>query len=860
MPIRPSRAPLIPLAILVLGLPLPVAAQSVVEREAQDARPVAMAARFEGAIRIDGRLDEAAWTTAPVVDRFTQIDPDEGAPSSQRTEVRILYDDDALYVGARLYDTGEVIGRLSRRDMALGDSDWFGVMLDSYHDHRTAFGFDVNPAGVRRDEVKVIESDDNSWDPVWDVSTAVDAEGWTAEYRIPFSQIRFSEADEQTWGLQLERVIGRTREYSVSTFIPKSAQGGVPGYGHLTGLEGLKPGRRLELLPYVVTRSEHVDPGENPLLKDSEQTGTAGLDLKLRISNNVTLDATFNPDFGQVEVDPAVVNLGVYETRFDEKRPFFIEGSEIFDLDTGGGGQLFYTRRIGRPPQVRLNPWSAPPAVTTILGAGKLTGRTASGWSLGLMEAVTAEETAVWRQPGMEQGADEEYVVEPRTNYLVGRARRDLRGGASAVGGLVTMAHRNAAAAPEGTLHDAAYAGAMDFRHEWDSRRWSLRGALTVSHVTGSAEAMTRTQRLSNHYFQRPDADHLAVDSTTTNLTGGSAWLRLGRQAGEHWLGSVMVATTTPAYEINDLGFNYRTDRRDLQANVRYVENQPGDVLRNWYVDGDARFEGNWGNQLIANWLTLGAWVQTLGYNGVFTQLRHSLRANDDRLTRGGPMALRPASTSAMVHFATDGRKPFLLAGTVRGDMNEFDGWGGHLSLSVRWRPSSSWNVTVGPAFSRSYIPAQYVTTVENASYEPTFGHRYIFAPLDYTELGLETRLDMAFSPALSLELYAQPLLSSGDYGDATFLTAPATYDFDDYNGAAPDLDFNLRSLRGNAVLRWEWRRGSTLYLAWQQARQDYMPGVAGDTGFDLNRDQHALWDAAPDNIFVFKINYWLNP
>jgi len=266
MPARFSHAVLLSAPVLVLALPSAAVAQSAFEREAHDARPVATATRFEGAIRIDGRLDEAAWAAAPVIDGFTQIDPEEGAPSTQRTEVRILYDDDALYVGARLHDTGEVTGRLGRRDMALGDSDWFGVMLDSYHDHRTAFGFDVNPAGVRRDEVKVIESDDNSWDPVWNVATTVDAGGWTAEYRIPFSQIRFSAAEDQTWGLQLERMIGRVREYSVSTFIPKSAQGGVPGYGHLTGLRGLTPGRRLELLPYAVARTEHVEPGPNPYL------------------------------------------------------------------------------------------------------------------------------------------------------------------------------------------------------------------------------------------------------------------------------------------------------------------------------------------------------------------------------------------------------------------------------------------------------------------------------------------------------------------------------------------------------------------------------------------------------------------
>jgi hypothetical protein len=826
---------------------------------AHDARPVATAVRTDASIRVDGRLDETAWAAAPVVDEFTQIDPDEGAPSTQRTEVRILYDDHALYVGARLWDSGEIVGRLGRRDMPLGDSDWFGVMLDSYHDHRTAFGFDVNPAGVRRDEVKVIESDDNSWDPVWDVATTVDEDGWTAEYRIPFSQLRFSAAEVQEWGLQLERMIGRRQEYAVSTFIPKSAQGGVPGYGHLKGLEGLEPGRRLELLPYVVARSEHVDQGFNPYRGDSEQAAAVGVDLKYRLSSNLTLDATVNPDFGQVEVDPAVINLGVYETFFDEKRPFFIEGSEIFELDTGGGGQLFYTRRIGRAPQVHPGtPRADVPTATTILGAGKLSGRTGSGWSVGIMEALTGKEESRFLDA---QGRDRTGTAEPLTNYFVARARRDVRGGAGALGGILTAVNRSMSdPLARAALHSAAYAAAADFRHEWDARRWSLTGALAVSHVRGSVEAIRRTQTRSNHYFQRPDADHLEVDPDATSLTGASGFLSLRRQAGQHWLGGVTVGTITPGYEVNDLGFAYRTDRRDAQIDLRYQENQPGERLLNWYVNGSARAEFNYDNRLIANWLTATGFVRTTGYWIVFTRLSHSLRAHDDRLSRGGPLALRPASTSGMVHFSSDGRRPLIAVGTLSGSRTEFGEWTTGASLRVRWRPAASWEISVGPSWNRRAIDAQYVATTPDDAATSTYGARYLFAPLDYSELGLETRLNMAFSPDLSLELYAQPLLSSGDYGQVAYLTEPDSYDFAPWDGDAPDRDFNLRSLRGNAVLRWEWRAGSTLYLAWQQRRQDYLPGALGDTSFDLTRDHRALWDTEPDNIFVVKVNYWLNP
>ena len=336
--------------------------------------PVSQAVRATSHIHLDGKLDEPAWARAQVTDVFTQVDPLEGQPATQMTEVRVVYDDDALYVGARLHDSGRVSARLGRRDMPLGDSDWFGVMIDSYHDHRTAFGFDVNPLGVRRDEVKTIDQDDNSWDPVWEVATETDSAGWVAEYRIPFSQLRFGSAADQVWGIQFERVIGRNREYDVSTFIPKRERGGVPRYGHLSGLHNVEPGKRLEFLPYTVSRAEYIDRGANPYKTNEEYSATGGLDLVVRASSNLTVNATFNPDFGQVEVDPAVVNLGVYETFFQEKRPFFVEGSEIFAFGADGtsGGQLFYSRRVGREPSLGAPTLrSDVPDATTILGSGE---------------------------------------------------------------------------------------------------------------------------------------------------------------------------------------------------------------------------------------------------------------------------------------------------------------------------------------------------------------------------------------------------------------------------------------------------------------------------------------------------------
>lgn len=822
-------------------------------------RPVTLsrAARLAGTIALDGRLDEAAWAAAPVTDAFTQIEPDEGQPASQRTEVRVLYDDLALYVGVRLHDTGPITGRLGRRDMPLSDSDWFGLAIDSYHDHRTAFVFDVNPSGVRRDAIKTIDVDDNSWDPVWDVASTVDSAGWSVEYRVPFSQLRFSTAAEHTWGIQFERLIGRRAEYSVSTFSPRSERGGVPRYGHLEGLTSVRPGKRIEILPYVVGRAEYVDPGPNPFRTDRDRFSSAGVDLLIRASSNIALNATINPDFGQVEVDPAVVNLGVYETFFEEKRPFFIEGSEIFDFGAGGtsGGQMFYSRRIGRAPSL-FAPTSASdaPTATTILGAAKLSGKV-GGWSVGILEALTDREEARFLTPGASQ--ERRMTVEPRTNYLVGRARRELRNGQSLLGVGATAVHRSLDEDPvRNALHQAAYAGGVDFRHEFGGRTWVVRGDAEVSRVTGSASAIARTQRQSNHFFQRPDAEHLDYDTTRTHLDGYSVNVALGRQQGTHWRGEIASALTSPGYEVNDLGFSYRTDRRDFSATMSYQENRPGRLFRRWVLNGNARMERNFDWQPILNIASLGGYFQTHGLWTIQFGAQRFFESYDDRLTRGGPLAIRPSRLGGQVHVMSDPRRDLTVFGTIGAEDHDYGGWLFSTGLNVGLKASTRWTLTVGPSILRMHTPAQFVASVADPTATATFGRRYIFAPLRQTEVGLETRFNMTFTPDLSLETYVQPLLSSGDFGEGRQLEAPQTFDFAPYPQSIPNLDFNLRSLRGNAVLRWEWRPGSTMYLAWQQNRQNVAP--LGD--FDLGRDRRALFGTAPDNIFVVKVSYWLNP
>jgi hypothetical protein len=821
--------------LVAVFLLLPVAVFAQVPTDANAPRPlrVTTASRTSGTIHLDGKLDEADWAKAAPTDSFTQLDPHEGEPATQPTSVRVLYDDAFLYIGARMDDSGPVTGRLGRHDMDPGDSDWLNVFLDSYHDRRTAFSFGVNPAGVRADGITTIDALDESWDPVWDVATSVDSKGWTAEIRIPFSQLRFSGAANQTWGLQLERVIGRSHEDVLSQYIPKAVRGGVPDYGELTGLAGLHTTHHLELLPYVRGRSSWLDP------KVARNDATGGLDAIYGISSNLTVNAAFNPDFGQVEVDPAVVNLGVYETFFQEKRPFFVEGSEIFDFGANGtsGGFPFYSRRIGKAPTLGDSP-----DPTRILGAAKLSGKP-GGWSVGAIEAVTERE----EQSGI--------VTEPLTNYFAGRTRREWRGGQTIFGGILTAVNRaNMTPVLASLLNSSAYAGGVDFHHEWAKRTWALSGDAEGSRIQGSTSAIIGTERRSNHYFQRPDATHLEVDSTATSLDGYSANLQLAKQSGKHWRGGVGTAFTSPKYEVNDLGFSYRTDRRDFETDLGYQENKPGKLFRRWSVNYTGRLERNDQWTPILSFVTLNPFALTPSYWQLSGSVTRYFRTYDDRLTRGGPLAIRPAWWSMNGSVTSDGRKPVVGTFAAGGDRYESGSWDWNTSVTAAVKSSTRWNLSLRPTFSRAHVEAQYVTHVTDPSYLPTYGNRYVFAPLDQTTVGLETRLNVTFTPTLSLETYLQPLLSSANYGDAKQLVAPRTYDFAPYAGAVPDLDFNLRSLRGNAVMRWEWRRGSTMYFAWQQSREDV--GLVGD--FDFTRDREALFQKRPDNIYLVKVSYWL--
>ena len=858
--------------------------------------PVVTAVRIDRPPTIDGRLDDPVWALAPPVTLFLQTDPEEGKPVSEATEVRVLYDAEAIYVGARLFDREprRIIRRLGRRD-AQPPSDDFRVLFDSYHDHRTAFRFTLNPAGVKGDVLFGGDGDfaDDSWDPVWAGAATVDSLGWTAELRIPFSQLRFSAARVQVWGVRFVRWIQRKNEFALFPFVGKTESGFVSRFAHLVGLHDIPQPRRLELLPYTVARGTYDDPvvPGNPFDPGSRYFGGAGLDVKYGVTSNLTIDAAFNPDFGQVEIDPAFVNLTAFEQFLPEHRPFFIEGADIFGFGGNGGGfssfggtpQFFYSRRIGRPPHgdaTSPGQFVQMPDNTTILGAAKLSGK-ASGWSVGVLDAFTAREYA--RVVDTVAGARYADEVEPVTNHFVGRLKRDYDGGNTTLGLLGTAVHRDLRTPSLDFLRRAAYAGGVDVFHRWAKSTYTIAANLGFSHIGGDTVAIQQAQQASNRYFQRPDAEHFHYDPTRTSLFGITGEVYLNKVAG-NWLWGLAGSTTTPGFEVNDLGFQRRVDRISGSATGGYHWTKPGKVLReaSAFLFLGPSWNYDWNNiQNAIGAFSFGTFRNFWSYNASAT---FTARALDDRLTRGGPLAASPAGWNASAGVGTDNRRPVSLNAVASYSINDASGWRLFASPGVDWRPSGAVSLSLGPNYTVGRDAAQYVVAVTDPNASATLGARYVFAQFVQHSLDVTLRMNLTFSQTLSFQLYAQPFMFAGDYRDFAELRAPRTFQFNVYgrdqgstirydaasrvytvhpDGAFPNDSlqfanpaFRDRSLRSNAVLRWEYRPGSTLFVVWTQSRFGELPDPAFDAGHFLT---HEVFRDRPTNVLLVKLNYWLS-
>ena len=860
--------------LILLCIPLTSIAQ---DDTSTNSPPVLNAAKLIGnPPQIDGILNEDVWKQAPAATGLVQFLPDEGEPASERSEVRVLYGDDALYIAFRAYDADPtaIEGQLTRRDRE-SFSDWVHVAIDSYNDKRTAFQFGVNPKGVKQDTYRYDDTRrDPDWDAVWDVATSIDEHGWIAEFRIPYTQLRFSHAEEMTWGIQFTRDIARKKELAYWAPLSSQESGTVSKYGTLQGLNDIKSRWRLEVAPYSLGRLQRATGNSNnPFFKENDPFATLGMDLKYGLTGNLTLDVTMNPDFGQVEADPAQVNLTEFETFFPERRPFFVEGSNIFRLNIGDNDELFHSRRIGRAPRRRLDPQDGyfdMPEVTTIQVAEKLSGKTASGWTVGLLHASTARETAdIITRSG--DALDE--IVEPATQYSLARLQKDFRDGNSAIGVIATGVFRPVNEAEALNTHTSAITGGFDFHHRFWNDNFRFSGYALASHVAGSEDAIAQTQRAPGRYMHRPDADHLTYDPTRTSLSGLSASANFSKIGGSFWRYYAGFRTRTPEFETNDIGFMSRADFLVSWAGIGYNHSLPTRYLRQWYTRWHNWRWGTYGGEPGSFGTRLTVNVEFLNYWLVSTSASYMLGSLSTSMLRGGPTFQTEDSIAGTLEISSDSRKKVQLELKFRTRFQpESDSWSFNASPMLSWRPASRVQAGIGASYNNSESDRQWVTRIHKVV------DHYIFSRIARQTIGLTGRFDFAFTPNLSLQLYAQPFVSSGRYSEFKQVDDPKGKRYADrFNSLKTEIvsggyevdidgdetaefvrnpDFNFKQFRSNVVLRWEYRSGSTLFVVWSHGRQHFDP--IGE--FNFGSDLGTLFDTPAENVVMLKLNYWLNP
>lgn len=854
---------------------------------------VIRAFRLDGDLELDGFLKESIYRQV-ACEGFIQTDPVDGAPATEKTRVWVFYDSANLYVSALCHDSDPkgIIGQLGRRDYSI-DSDWFIFSVDPYLDRRSGYAFWVNPAGSIIDKALYNDiSEDKSWDGVWEARTRVTEEGWSVEMRIPFNQLRFPRQKKQLWGVNFQRIIKRKNEKVSFAWVPKEDNAFVSRFARLEGIENIRPGRRVEAFPYSVgqARFRPAEPG-NPFETGHQYQGNIGLDLKAGLKSNLNLDLTINPDFGQVEVDPAVINLTAYETYYEEKRPFFIEGSSIFS-NFGRGGiyinvdlnwpnpRLFYSRRIGREPQgyPQHDGFVSFPDRSTIIGAFKLTGKLGGGWNLGVINAITAREYATVDDLS-NRYRDE---VAPFTYYGIFRGQKEFNRGQQGLGFLITSVIRDLREdSLKSLLAGESFSLAVDGWAFLDKKRnWVLGGWAGGTFLHGSATALYRIQRSSIHYFQRPDADHVSLDPEATTLAGLGGKVSLAKQQG-HSIVYLSGGVLTPGFDPNEAGYQRSlSDRVNFQAFYGYMWTRPGKVFRQALLIGGLEQNHDFGwNKTFEGWLLnlQGVFRNWWTVDGTFI---YYPEVYSNTLTRGGPLALIPPGYLAQLSLETDSRQQFVFYGTgyYGKTRDKQEQW--NLSLGLRWKPRPNFNLSFGPSAGKDINETQWLTSVSDPLMTATYGRRYIFGRIDQTLVAAELRLNWIFTPRLSLQVYLQPYIAVGRYDRFKQLNLPRTYDYlvfgegpssisyqdgyylldPDGSGPAADFsvynpDFNYKSLRGTVVLRWEYRLGSLLYLVWTQNRADY----ANPGDFSLGRDLGNLFTAPGDNVFLVKVTYRFN-
>ncbi len=844
------------------------------------------AERLQDPVTVDGRLEESSWQRQGYCE-FWQREPDEGKPASERSEVWLAYDDDALYVAARLSDSQPelVSGLLGRRDTEL-DCDWFTVYLDPYLDKLSGFAFGITPAGSVSDRALYNDVGWNSlWDGIWNGKAQRDRQGWTVEMRIPFNQLRFSKKDgEYRWGVHFRRIVMRKNEVSDSAPIPRTGNNMVSLFKEMVGIEGIAPRPLIMVSPYLVGKGEFLA-GEV-----DQATGNLGLDAKIGLRSNLTLDLCVNPDFGQVEVDPASINLSAAETYYQERRPFFIEGADLFTNFSFCGGnhpsagwnnpRFFYSRRIGRPPQgsVSQSGQIDMPEWATILSAAKLTGTLGNGWKIGAIYGLTEREFAAVDDLGQEF----EVEVEPLTHYAVLRTQKEFNQGRQGLGFLGTLVARDFADdSLRGALNSDSWMVGFDgWAFFGPQKNWVLSGWFSSSRVNGSAQRITSLQQEFPHYYQRPDMSHVNLDTGLTHLDGWVGRIEVNKEKGNLRFNAGLGAVS-PGYDIRDGGYHTSADVINGHVLVGWQDFTVGKVIRKWNIDLWHQRNYNFaGDKIGEQRVIVAANAQFLNYWSCNFMTSYNPGHFSQTATRGGPLMKIPSYQWYNFTISSDSRK--RLVGSLSGYVNQSSNGSSEntFSLSLSLKPSSRFSLSISPAYSSINERAQYVTQVNDPTMTATYGKRYVFSALDLKELSCSMRINWIFTPQLSLQGYIQPFLSVGHYRDFAELAEPSSDRFRPFGhdgstieaengsfGVDPDgsgpaapfrfnnPDFNLKSLRGTLVLRWEYLPGSSLYFVWTQNRADY----ANPGDFRFGRDLGDLFSARGDNVFMVKLTHGFN-
>ena len=833
---------------------------------------------------IDGRLDDEVWRRRGTwSDRFVQIIPYERAISPSETRVKLFYDDKNIYVGVYCKDARpELMNRFigNRDDNSLGDL--VSIAFDTYHDFRAAPEFNLNLGGNRTDLVVTDKLSVNlSWNAVWEGRTAIHEadSSWTAELRIPFSQLRYNQKnDDGIWGLHVRRIIRRNNEVQNWSMIPLKNNGHVFSFGEMHGMDSLPKPRGIEFLPYVMgqyRREPRID--GSPYQDGHSWNGDAGFDAKFALSD-FTLDLTVNPDFGQVELDPSVMNLTAYETFYDEKRPFFLEGKHILDF-SNGDDMMFYSRRIGAAPSYspqdidNTRSFASRQDNVPIIAALKLTGTNRHGLTVGLMESLTARSSAKVTRDGKES----KEVVEPLTNYTVLRLQKNWQGN-TLLGGMITSVNR---ALHETGLDDLmprhAITAGIDFTQYFNNRLYYIEMKGMLSSLHGSERAITALQREATHYYQRASsADYLGVDPTRRSLTGTGGYIKVGRKGNAKWNFSETFTWSSPGFDLNDIGYMKETDYLANETELMYRQTDIWKIFRYNALTLSQKNMWNYGGTPFSH--TAAIRWQSMTMNRLEWDIKETFGWGklDSRLLRGGPdMRFGPYFLTSF-KFNTDKARRLMLTLKYDGDHNFEGNRYNTFAPSLTWRVGNHLHLAGELNYAWNKDQTQYVThtTFERPSDAPP---AYVVARMAQRTYGLTLKVQVNLTPDVSIQFYGAPFTSIARYDrfalaadtesrDLSKRTTPLDYHLrDDLRYEAhtadgkrlsfPNPDFSFNEFRSNLVARWEYLPGSTLYFVWEHRMSNQDSHYRAGWGSNLGR----MWDLPSTDTFMLKLSYWFS-